>query len=90
MLKQEHTRASIMTNDIKNDAATGTGRAHPGHGHPTSEPSGASPQPGRDVEDHTRQDGEHIVDDAEKSKNPNRVDRDSDRRGAGDRASDPK
>ena len=62
----------------------------PGHGHPTSEPGGATRETGRDVEDHTRQDGERNVDDAERSKNPNRVDRDSDRRGAGDRSNDPK
>lgn len=62
----------------------------PGHGHPTSEPSGATPRNGRDTEDHTRQDGERTADDEERSKNPNRVDRDSDRRGAGDRSNDPK
>lgn len=62
---------------------------NPGHGHPTTEPSGATRQPGRDVEDHTRQDGERVADDAERSKNVNRVDRDSDRRGMGDRSNDP-
>jgi len=62
----------------------------PGHGHDTVEPSGATGEIGRDVEDHTRQDGDKSQDDAERSKNPNRVDRDSDQRGAGDRSNDPR
>lgn len=73
-----------MTDDTRAE------RRVPGHGHPNSEPSGAAPEAGRDVEDHTRQDGERIVDDDERSRNPNRVDRDSDRRGAGDRSNDPR
>ena len=76
-----------MANTIKDNGAVPAG-GNPGNGHHSLEPSGAAGTTTRDVEDHTRQDADRAPDDAERSKNPGRVDRDSDRRGAGDRSND--
>jgi hypothetical protein len=72
-----------MADDV--NPANGSVGGSPGNGHP--DPLGnTAPGTTRDIEDHTRQDGERGPADAERSKNPNRVDRDNDRRGVGDSA----